>query len=115
MLLGGGGLATGLFVEPGPGVVLPGGQGFATVAEVPGVDEVAGVVEVDPTPLLVVALPVPVVDELVLVDGVVPVPVVLAVLPGVDVELVELPILPLLEGVQGAVVVVVPDWPVVVP
>src|SRR5947209_19259915 len=109
MLLGGGGLATGLFVEPGPGVVLPGGQGFATVAEVPGVDEVAGVVEVDPTPLLVVALPVPVVDELMLVDGVVPV---LAVLPGVDVELVELPILPLLEGVQGAVVVVVPDWPV---
>src|SRR5215470_8309435 len=105
MLLGVGGLATGAFVEPGPGVAAPGGQGLATVAEVPGtVAEVPGIVELVDE---VDEVPVPVA-----VDGVVPVVVVLLV-PGVAVELVVLPMLvPLFEGVQGAVVVVTPVCPV---
>jgi len=108
MLLGVGGLATGAFVEPGPGVAAPGGQGLATVAEVPGtVAEVPGIVELVDE---VDEVPVPVA-----VDGVVPVVVVLLV-PGAVVELVVLPMLvPLFEGVQGAVVVVTPVCPVVVP
>jgi len=113
MLLGVGGLATGAFVEPGPGVAAPGGQGLATVAEVPGtVAEVPGIVELVDE---VDEVPVPVAGELVLVDGVVPVAVVLLV-PGAVVELVVLPMrVPLFEGVQGAVVVVTPVCPVVVP
>ena len=63
MLLGAGGLATGLAVDPGPGVALPGVQGVATVAEVPaGRDPLPAVVEVEPMPLLV--------DEVVVVEGV---------------------------------------------
>ncbi len=115
MLLGAGGLAIGALVEPGPGVVAPGGHGLATVAEVPGILELGAVVEVDPT-LLFVDVPVPVVDgvvledgvELVLVDGVVALPIELG-LPGVEVDVLALPVLvPLFEGVQGAVVVVTP-------
>jgi hypothetical protein len=111
MLLGVGGFATGALGDPGPGVALPGGQGFTTVAEVPaGCEDVPAVVEVEPMPLLV--------DEVVLVEGV---PVVALVLPAV-VVLPE-PMLPLFDGVHGAVVAEVPDpvvegipvWPVVVP
>jgi hypothetical protein len=77
-------------------VVLPGSQGFelATVAEVPlGV----AVVVVDP----VVELPVPVVE----VEEV----------EGVLLAVVDVPMLPLLEGVHGATVVEVPVWVCVVP
>ena len=78
------------------GVVLPGRQGFATVAEVPlgrdadAVVVVEPVVELEepPMPLLAVA-------ELFPVEG-----VLLAV--------VEVPVLVLLEGVHGATVVEVP-------
>jgi len=78
----------GAFGDPGPGVVLPGAQGLATVAEVPaGCD----VLEVDPTPL---------VEELV--------PVVV-LLPAVVVVVPLAVVVPLLEGVQGAVVRVVAD------
>lgn len=110
ILLGAGGFAIGALVEPGP-VVLPGVQGaLATVAEVPGV-----VVVADPTPLLVVEVPVPLTVELVLVDGAVELPIELLV-PGVEVEVLELPmVVPLFEGVHGAVVVETPVWPVVVP
>jgi hypothetical protein len=110
MLLGAGGFAMGALVEPGPGVV-PGVQGFATVAEVPGVRVV------DPIPLLVVEvpvveLPVPLAVELVLVDELPMEPLV----PGVEVEVLELPIVvPLFAAVHGAVVVLIPVWPVVVP
>lgn len=124
MLLGAGGFATGALGEPGPGV-LPGVHGLATVADVPGVT----VLEVvDPTLLVV---PVPTVDELVLVEGVVLVLVegvelvlvegvvelpIELVVPGVEVEVLELPTLvPLLAGVHGATVFVVPERPVVVP
>src|SRR4051794_36183617 len=112
MLLGVGGLEIGLVVEPGPGVLLgvaPGGHGLATVADVPaGVDVVVPAeVEVEPMPLLV--------DEVVLVDGI---PVDERVLvEGVAVVVVVVPVpvldprLPLLEGVHGTVVTVVPDWP----
>lgn len=72
MLLGAGGLATGLLDDPGPGVALPGVHGLpAAVAEVPvpvvlavpaAVEFVPAVLEVDPMPLLV--------EELVLVEGV---------------------------------------------
>jgi hypothetical protein len=120
MLLGAGGLAIGALGEPGPGVALPGGHGVATVAEVPAGREpvptvlpVPAVVELEPMPLLV--------EELVLVEGfpaVLGVPVV--AVPAVVV--VPVPVLrpPLLVGVHGAVVVVVPvalgvpDCPVVV-
>ena len=100
-LLGAGGLAIGLFADPGP-AVLPVGHGAATVVEVPlGCDALA--VALEPVPLAVV-LPTLLV-ELLLVEGTVAV----AVLAGVEVELVELPILPLLDGVHGATVVVVLD------
>src|SRR5262249_27778582 len=103
MVLGVGGLAIGLLVEPGPGV-LPGGHGLATVAEVP-LGRVAAAVELEPAPLLAVELPMLLV-ELLLVEGA----VVVVALPGVEVVVVEVPILlPLLEGVHGATVVVVPD------
>jgi|ERR1043166_1249278 hypothetical protein len=119
MLLGVGGLDIGALVEPGPGVVAPGGHGFATVGEVPGTLEPLAVVAVDPTPLLVVEVPVPLTVELVLVDGVVDEVVELPIellVPGVEVEVLELPIVvPLFEGVHGAVVVLIPVWPVVVP
>lgn len=91
-------------------VVLPGGQGLATVAEVPlGCDVVPdAVVDVEPVPLLGLVLPVPVVEEPVLPDGMLPAVVVEVVLLGL-VELVEVPVLvPLLEGVHGATVVCVP-------
>jgi hypothetical protein len=104
MLLGAGGFAIGALVDPGPGV-FPGVQGAATVAEVPGV------AVVDPTPLLVVEVPVPLTVELVLVDEL---PMELLV-PGVEVEVLEFPIVPLFEGVHGAVVALTPVRPVVVP
>ena|SRR5215467_2432340 len=106
MELGAGGLAIGLLLEPGPGV-LPGGHGLATVVEVPPGCEVlpAIVAEVEPAPLVAVELPIPLV-ELLLVEGA----VVVVLLPGAAVELVEVPTLvPLLEGVHGATVVVVLD------
>jgi hypothetical protein len=100
-LLGAGGFAIGLFADPGPGL-LPGGHGVATVVEAPlGCDALA--VALEPLPLAV-ELPMLLV-ELLLVEGA----VVVAVLDGVEVELVELPILPLLDGVHGATVVVVLD------
>ena len=85
-------------------VLLPGVQGFATVAEVPlGCDGVA-----EATVELELLLPV-VVDVLGLVEvellGVVEV-----VLLGVVVVEVEVPVLVLLDGVHGATVVVVPVW-----
>ena|ERR1051325_5192601 len=116
----------GALVEPGPGVAAPVGQGLATVAEVPEVLE----------PLTVVEVPVPLTVELVLVDGVVDEAVELPIeplVPGVEVEVLELPIVvplvelpivvplelpivvPLFEGVHGAVVALIPVWPVVVP
>jgi hypothetical protein len=89
------------------------------VADVPGVLELLAVVEVDPTPLFVVVVPVPLTVELVLVDGVVEEAVELPIeprVPGVEVEVLELPIVvPLFEGVHGAVVVLIPVCPVVVP
>ena len=112
-MLGAGGFEMGAFGEPGPGGVLPGVHGLATVAEVPGI--VAGpvaeaVVEV---PLPVDAVPVPV--EAVPAPGEVVVPVVLVV-PGVVLEVLAVPVLvPLLDGVQGATVLVVPELLVVVP
>lgn len=121
MLLGVGGFTTGAFVEPGPGV-LPGVQGAAaTVADVPGVVELAvpavvvlavvELVELDPA----VDVPAPLTLELLVVAGVVELPVELLV-PGVEVEVLEVPALvPLFAGVQGATVVEVPEWPVVVP
>lgn|SRR5947209_13141020 len=97
MLLGAGGLATGLFGAPGPVVVLPGAQGLpAAVAEVPVpaavpdpavVEVVPEALEVDPIPLLA--------EELVLVEGV---PVVPAVVLGVA---PVAPVLPLFVGVHG--------------
>jgi hypothetical protein len=109
MLLAGGGLLGAVLLGL---VVLPGMQGLATVAEVPlGCDMVpVAVVEVEPVPLLVLALPVPVVEELVLLDGALPVVVVEVVLPGLEAEVVGVAVLvPLLEGVHGATVVCVPD------
>lgn len=110
MLLVGGGLIGTVLLGLG---TLPGGQGLATVAEVPGgvADAVA---EVE---LLLVFEPVVdevvldgVVDEVVL-DGVVPVVVVVVVLLGVVADVVGLPVLvPLLAGVHGATVVWIPDW-----
>lgn len=80
------------------GLVLPGRQGFATVAEVPlgrdGVAEATVELELLPVPLLLV-------DVL----GVVEVE-----LLGVVVVEVEVPVLVLLDGVHGATVVVVPVW-----
>jgi hypothetical protein len=103
--------------EPGPGV-LPGVQGLATVADVPGLI----VLEVvDPATVLdELVLPegeLVLVDgvELVLFEGVVELPMELVV-PGVEVEVLEFPMLvPLLAGVHGATVFVVPERPVVVP
>jgi len=87
------------------GVVLPGAQGFATVAEVPlgrdGLAEATVELELLPVPLLVV------VD----VMGV----VVEAVLLGAVVVEVPVPALVLLDGVQGATVVVVSVWFCVLP
>lgn len=98
ILLGVGGLAIGLLADPGPEVP-PGGHGVATVVDVPlGCDALA--VELEPAPLTV-ELPVLLV-VLLLVEGV----VVVAVPGGVE---VELPMLPLLDGVHGATVVVVLD------
>jgi hypothetical protein len=95
MSLGGGGLLGTVDGVVPAGVVLPGGQVFATVAEVPlgrdGVAEATVEFEVLPTPLLVVEEVLPVVE---------------AVLLGA-VE-VEVPALVLLEGVHGVTVVVVP-------
>lgn len=86
MLLGGGGLDIGLLVEPGP-VVLPGVHGVlegapATVVEVP-----AGCDGVLPATVEFPVLAVELVVEL----------------PGVELEVVELPMLvPLFAGVHGA-------------
>jgi hypothetical protein len=109
MLLGAGGFDIGALVEPGP-EVLPGAHGpLATVAEVPG----AAVV--DPTPLLAVEVPDPLTVELLFVLGLVEELPIEPLVPGVEVEVLELPIVPLFEGVHGAVVVLIPVWPVVVP
>lgn len=79
-------------------VLLPGVQGLATVADVPlgrdGLAEATVELELLPVPLLVVD-----------VSGVVE-----AVLLGVVVVEVEVPVLVLLDGVQGATVDVVPVW-----
>jgi hypothetical protein len=80
-------------------VVLPGVQGLATVAEVP-LGEADAVVVVDP----VVELVVPLVAD----AGVLPV-------EGVLLAVVDVPMLPLLEGVHGATVVEVPVVVWVVP
>jgi hypothetical protein len=83
-------------------VLLPGTQGFATVAVVPlgrdGVAEATVELELLPVPLLVDVL------------GVVEV-----VLLGVVVVEAEVPVLVLLDGVHGATVVVVPVWLCVLP
>jgi hypothetical protein len=86
MSLGGGGLLGALEL----GVVLPGVQGFATVAEVP-LGEADAVVVVDPA--VVVLVPLFAVADVLPVEG-----VLLAV--------VDVPVL--LEGVHGATVVEVP-------
>lgn len=78
-------------------VVLPGVQGLATVAEVP-LGEADAVVVVDPEVELVVPL----------VAGVLPI-------EGVLLAVVDVPMLPLLEGVHGATVVEVPVVVWVVP
>jgi len=97
MSLGGGGL-----LGTVPVVLLPGVQGVAAVAEVPlgrdGVAEATVELELLPVPLLVV-------DVLGDALGVVEV-----VLLGVVVVAVDVPVLVLLEGVQGATVVEVPVW-----
>jgi hypothetical protein len=80
-------------------VVLPGVQGLATVAEVP-LGEADAVVVVDP----VVELVVPLVAD----ADVLPV-------EGVLLAVVDVPMLPLLEGVHGATVVEVPVVVWVVP
>ena len=98
MSLGAGGLLGTVEGVPVGVVLLPGVQGFATVAEVPlgrdGLAEATVERELLPVPLLVV------VD----VSGV----VVEAVLLGVVVVEVPVPALVLLDGVHGATVVVVP-------
>lgn len=76
-------------------VVLPGTQGLATVAEVPLGCEADAVVVVDP--VVELELPVP----LFAVADVLPV-------EGVLLAVVDVPMLPLLEGVHGATVVEVP-------
>jgi hypothetical protein len=96
MSLGAGGLLGA--VELGV-VVLPGVQGLATVAEVP-LGEADAVVVVDP----VVELVVPLVAD----ADVLPV-------EGVLLAVVDVPMLPLLEGVHGATVVEVPVVVWVVP
>jgi hypothetical protein len=110
MLLDGGGFDIGALVEPGP-EVLPGVHGaLATVAEVPG----AAVV--DPTPLLEVEVPDPLTVELLFVLVLVEELPIEPLVPGVEVEVLELPmVVPLFEGVHGAVVVLIPLLPVVVP
>jgi hypothetical protein len=96
MSLGGGGLLGAVELPLGLvllGVlVLPGSQGLATVAEVP-LGEADAVVVVDPVVVLLV--PLFAVADVLLVEG-----VLLAV--------VDVPVLPLLEGVHGATVVEVP-------
>jgi len=109
MSLGVGGLLGTVEVVPAGVVLLPGVQGFATVAEVPLVDVPLGRDGVaEATVELELLLPV-VVDVLGLVDvellGVVDV-----VLLGVVVVEAEVPVLVLLDGVHGATVVVVPVW-----
>jgi hypothetical protein len=98
MSLGGGGLLG--TDEPGVVllgvVVLPGWQGFATVVEVPLGPEADAVVVADPVVELV-ELPTP----LFAVAEVLPV-------EGVPLAVVEVPVLPLLDGVHGATVVEVP-------
>jgi len=106
MSLGGGGLLGTVEVAPAGVVLLPGVQGVAAVAEVPlgrdGVAEATVELELLPVPLLVVGVLGDVLGDAL---GVVEV-----VLPGVVVVEVEVPVLVLLEGVQGATVVEVPVW-----
>lgn len=103
MSLGGGGLIGTVDGVPVGVVLLPGVQGLATVAEVPlgrdGVAEATVELELLPVPLPVVADVTGVVVEAVLLGAVV----------------VEVPVLVLLDGVQGTTVVVVPDWFCVLP
>src|SRR5690349_8254894 len=102
MSLGGGGLLGTVEVAPAGVVLLPGVQGVAAVAEVPlgrdGVAEATVELELLPVPLLVV-------DVLGDALGVVEV-----VLLGAVVVEVDVPVLVLLDGVQGAMVVEVPVW-----
>ena len=102
MSLGGGGLLGTVEVAPAGVVLLPGVQGVAAVAEVPlgrdGVAEATVELELLPVPLLVVGV---LGDALGVVE---------VVLPGVVVVEVDVPVLVLLEGVQGATVVEVPVW-----
>lgn len=109
MSLGGGGLLGTVVVVPA-GVVLPGVQGVAAVAEVPlGRDGVAeATVELElPVPLLVVGV-------LGVVEAVLLGFVELELL-GVVVLEVEVSALVLLDGVHGATVLVVPVWFCMVP
>jgi hypothetical protein len=112
MSLGGGGLLGTVVVVPA-GVVLPGVQGVAAVAEVPlGRDGVAeATVELElPVPLLVVGV---LADVLGVVEAV--------LLGVVEVELgvvvleVGVSVLVLLDGVHGATVLVAPVWFCMVP
>ena len=102
MSLGGGGLLGTVEVAPAGVVLLPGVQGVAAVAEVPlgrdGVAEATVELELLPVPLLVVGV---LGDALGVVE---------VVLLGVVVVEVDVPVLVLLEGVQGATVVEVPVW-----
>jgi hypothetical protein len=113
MSLAGGGLLGTVEVVPAGVVLLPGVQGVAAVAEVPLVDVPLGrdglaeaTVELElPVPLLVVGV---LADVLGVVEAV--------LLGFVEVELgvvvleVEIPVLVLLDGVQGTTVLVVPVW-----
>ena len=85
-------------LAPAGVVLLPGMQGLATVADVPlgreGLAEATVELELLLVPLLVVDEPGVAVED---------------VLLGVVVE-VEVPVLVLLDGVQGATVVVAPVW-----
>jgi hypothetical protein len=113
MSLGGGGLLGTVVVVPA-GVVLPGVQGVAAVAEVPlGRDGVAeATVELElPVPLLVVGV---LGDALGVVEAVLLGFVELELLGVVVVE-VEVPVLVLLDGVHGTTVLVVPVWFCMVP
>src|SRR5579864_614105 len=110
MSLGGGGL-TGTVDVP-VGLVLPGTQGFATVAEVPLIDVPLGrdgVAEAT-VELELLTVPLPVVDVLGVVEVELLGVVELVLLGVVVVVEVEVPVLVLLEGVHGATVVVVPIW-----
>ncbi len=84
-------------------VVLPGRQGFATVADVP-LGEADAVVVVEPVVVGLEELPTP---PFAVAEGL--------HVEGVLLVVVEVPVLVLLEGVHGATVVEVPVWVWVLP